>query len=165
MRLNKKAAIQDIIFVVIILFVASIVYVVGNKVLGSVGDNIINQPNIPNTTKDMITDAQDWYPTVFDGAFLFILVGLFLATAVSAFFIRSYPGFFFISLLMLTFFIFLGMVFANAFDDISNTADFRSSMTDFPLVSYLMGHYALFIMVFGILVLIFLFAKPLGGEI
>ena len=156
MKLNKKAAIQDIIFVVVILFVAAIVYVVGNKVLGSVGDNIINQPNIPNTTKDMITDAQDWYPTVFDGAFLFILVGLFLATAVSAFFI---------SLLMLTFFIFLGMIFANAFDEISNTADFRSSMTDFPLVSYLMVHYALFIMVFGILVLIFLFAKPLGGEI
>lgn len=161
---KKKAGISDAIFYIIVIFMVAIVSVVSWKLMKVLDDEMQRSSQISSGGKSIMTDIRGRFISVVDGSFLIILVGVLIAVCIGAFLIPIHPAMFWISLPILTFLIFLGAIYGNVFESIRDTTDFRTEVSDFPILSYVMANYVLVLTIMVILVSIFLYAKNRPSE-
>jgi hypothetical protein len=154
---NKRGSFVDIIFLVIIIFVLSILIIVGLQVGETLQTGL--QPHLDNTSQDLVSDALDSYPSVFDGIFLTVLIFLTIFIVVTAAMIDTHPVLFILAALLLAALLFVGAILANTFEEIMGDSALSSQAAQFPITMFIMTNLPIFIGVIGALTIIALYAK------
>lgn len=151
--------IQDLMYGAFALFVIGIFLVVGFVVWDSI-DTAIGKTDIAQEHKDFITEQKDYYQSTWDYVFLTLFVALVIGTMVVSYFVPSNP-IFLVAILILI--VVIGGVcgyLANAFSEFLTDDIMGAAASNFPLMSFIITHYLVFILVLGFLNAIVFFAKP-----
>lgn len=158
--MNKKAnAILDTLVVVVILFVLGIIVVFGNKILTEVNSDIQADASMSNDSKKFIGDMNTQYPTLFDGIFLFILVGSWICSIIFSFMIDTHPIFIVISIILLIVILFAAALLANSYSDITSDSSLATYAVNYPNINFVMSHIVQVVLVIAATIMIALFAK------
>lgn len=163
--MNKKAGLDDGIFFIVVMLALSIVFVAGNVIVTKVNDDFQSGDIISPIGKEISGGLADKYVGVVDGAFLTFFVGVFLAMVIRAFFIRTHPALFWLSIPILAFFVFIAAIYGNFFENFIQNSQIAESVGDFTILTFIMNNYVMFIMGAIIVISIALFAKNKTGNI
>jgi len=158
----KKGTILDFVFIALMLFIFGVVSVVMYPVLIEVNDGMA-EGGITGEPLEIIQDVEDKYVNITDGIFLFILIGLSIATLIGALMINTHPAFYFIMVGLLVFFAILNGIFGNAFAEIANSPTVVDHSDQFLIINFVMQNFPLVMLVISIVIVIVLFSK--GGGI
>ena len=153
-----KGNILDIPIILIVLFVFAIVVLTSFTILdkfGTIAGDNINQTYITQGENAL---------RGFDAGFLLLVIGFFIGTIISAFFINSHPVFFIISFLGLIIMVTISTVFTNAFIEIASTPGLVDTGNQFPITVAVFQNWPILVTLLGGIILIVLFIKRGGGE-
>jgi len=93
------------------------------------------------------------------GSIPFIIIGLGLASIISAFFIPSHPAFVPISIILLGFYTILATIFANIMWEFLNIAEILPLANGYPLLVSMVVNLPYIVTIFGGLLIIFMHSK------
>jgi hypothetical protein len=95
-----------------------------------------------------------------------LFIGLCLALIITSWFIGGIPILMVIYFLVVVFGVVFGLVLQYAYDNISTSSYFSTTLVSFPLTNNLLSNLGLYASIIGIIGLIVMFAKPYigGGE-
>ena len=158
---GKKGNAADIFVISVIFLVLAIFIITLFYIQDGIRDQMGEAGVISTENFAIIDDATNNFSGLWDGIFVFVFVGLVIATIIGAALVRVYPAIFFISLFLLAIAISLSAVFSNVFEEYT-TGAFSNAASEFPMISHIMGNWPIYITVIGILILIVLYAK--GAE-
>lgn len=149
-----KGTIIDLIPIMIITFVLLV-----GLVFGSILYNEFKGTDIwdPTYTGDIETTF-----SILDYGAVFIIIASGLATVVFAFFIRTHPIFFVVSLILMIIVVMVSGPVTNAFMGFAQDDDIADTANDFPMTLEFMGILPYTVLAFAVLIVIGLYVKP-GG--
>lgn len=150
---NRKGDITNLIFFIIIIVIIAITYVIGWRLMKVFDDN---NSLMSEEGQNVMGKIRNRYVAVVDNSFLIIFGGLFIGMVVGAWFIYNHPAFFWISIPIFAFLIFLAAIFGNMFSNFTLTF---TDINDFTIMPFIMNNFVKFIVVVVIVVAIALFAK------
>ena len=115
-----------------------------------------------NQSAAMITTSQKNYNSVFDGVIVAMLLGSWMASIISAFFLDTHPVFFVV--FMLFFIVTIGamLLLNNAYYDIVYSTDVLYTEA-FPMTAFIMNHFITFLIMMGSSIGVALYAKVRYG--
>lgn len=162
-RMNKRGNLADILLFPAIIFAMGvtlfIIYFMWTRLQTPLNDAI--SPTWTGSTT-YFSQVRGGLQT-FDSVFPFYMMGSILFILISAFFIKSHPIFFFISIFLFIIAILLGAILANVHRDaIRTNPEFASVVDDFSTTSYLINRLPIITLVVGIVTAVILFSKPTG---
>lgn len=155
-----RGSILDLPIVVIVLAVFFVALFVGLLVYNQFAERDFWQTT--EVGQHAFQQADIAYETL-DYSFLFILIGAFMATVISAFFIETHPIFFIVSLIVLIIFIVITPAMTNAFMGVAASPRFSTEAAELNIATQAMGNLPLILTVFGFILIIVLYAKRQGG--
>lgn len=161
--MNKRGVIQDTIYFTIMLFVIAITLLVIYVAYDNISDALQGNSQIPQDDKDRFTEGADEFPSTWDYVFLTIFIGVVLGVLIISYVLATQPVFFFIFMFVVIVLGALAGYIANAFDEIILDPVLGASALSFPILSFIMSNYLLFIVVVVMLMLIVFYAKPNQG--
>jgi len=155
--MNKNGSLLDSFQIVLVLFAFAIITIISLYVLD----------RFESESGDMLTSTEATYAIDqgqatllnFDNLFVFILVGLLIATIIGAYFIQTNPIIFWISLMLLLVFLTIAAIFTNVFEEITATEELADTATNFTIINMVMGHLPLTLLIIFSLISIALYAK------
>jgi len=160
---RKRGVISDAILFTIMLFVVSIgllvVYVAYDEIDGALQDN----SQIPQEEKDRFAEDAAKFPSTWDFVFLTAFIGVVVGVLVISYLLATQPVFFFVFMFVVVVLGALSGYIANAFDEIILDPVLGASALNFPIMSFIMSNYLIFIVVMVMLMLIVFYAKPNQG--
>ena len=163
--MNKKAGLDDGIYFIVMFLALAIIFVIGNLIVTEVNDHYQASSFISPVGKEITSSLSARYVTIIDSAFLFFFVGITLAVVIGAFFIRTHPALFWLSIPILAFFVFIAGIYGNFFENFIQNTQIAESAADFVMLTFIMNNYIYFITGVIILIAIALFAKNSSGNI
>lgn len=158
----KKGSVEDVVVIIVLLMAGILTVLICTKVLteyavawaaftADVGSNAI-----------LTSGIQSMY--TFDYMIVFFAFGLAIFSIISAFFIRSHPAFFGISVFLLAIEIFAAAQVTNILDKFITTTEFATIANNFPYIVTLTRNLPIFTLVVGILIAVVMYGKPqIGG--
>lgn len=160
MKLHKKGnVIFDTLLVIVVLIVFSLVSILGYKIYSDFNTDLQADADINEYAKNMSSDMNTRYPSIFDGAFVLLFILLWVFIIVSSFMIDTHPIFFVCMLLLSVFVIIIAASLANSWNDVTQDAEFASLLVDFPITVYIIQHYVLYVVMLMFTAMIALYAK------
>jgi len=163
---KKGNAILDIIFIAIFIFGFSLSSIIGYKIFTDINTEIQESDSqFNNQSKEVVDDLHGKYPSLFDGAFLVILIFLWIGALVSSFVVDTHPIFLMLTIVLLVFCLFLAAIFSNSYESVTADDQIYSSSTAFPITDFLMGNLYIIVLVIGLTVTLVLFGKFGGGGV
>jgi len=159
--MNKKASLLDSFQIILFLFAFSIITIISLFLIDKFETDVGGRFD-----SDVSTYAIDQGQATllnFDNLFVFILVGLLIATIVGAYFIQTNPIIFWISLMLLLVFLTIAAIFTNVFEEITTTPELAETASNFTIINLVMGHLPLTLLVIFSLIAIALYAKWNAG--
>lgn len=157
-RRSRKGSWIDTFFIIAIMFGVAVAFLVGWLLISNVNTEFQSKLSSAEA-KSIMSESKDRYVGLFDGIFLFVFFGSFIATIIGSLFVDTHPAFFFISLVLLVFACVLGAVFANAYDDIASSDGFSAFSSDFTYIPFVMQYYVHIIIFMVCAISIALYAK------
>ena len=154
---GKKGSFQDIVFVLVVMFVLSVVVLIGYRIAGGVDDQIQSMASVPAEAKTASTELIAYYPTVIDNSALIILIFLAIMALVLAALVRVHPIFIPIYLVFLTFIILYGGIASNIYEKMAEQPDLTAYAANLNIISSIMLYLPIIIGVIGILMMIVLY--------
>lgn len=161
-NLKKKAFVGDIMTLIVFVFILAITIMVGYLILSNI-NNQWTAKDMGTVSKNIVNDQTNRYINLWDGLFGFLLVGLSLAAAISAYFIDTHPVLFPLLLIVLAAYIFVAASVSNAYWGIEGSTAFSSFAESFKLMHYVMNHLGYYAAIEGFIVFAALFAKTSQG--
>lgn len=160
--LNRRGnAFIDTLMIVVFLFVIAIGVGTVWQMFDDIGPNLVEVFNESgyNTSVTMLNNQHTDFPTIWDGIFVFLLFGLWMAALIGSFFIDSHPIFFIITIFILVPIIIVGVVLGNTYEDYAEETDVYTFQTDLPMTYWIMTHFLPIVIVVGISIATVLYAK------
>lgn len=156
---SKKGTLFDVIPILLIALVFGIFTYVGLKVYNKANENI----DFDSDLADEILDRTASTFNLIDNLFIFLLVGMGIATIIAAIRIQTSPAFFFISLLLLSVVIFLAAQFSNVFETFSEHSEFDDERGTLDGMTFLMNNLPLFILGLGLVIVVVMYSVSRGS--
>ena len=161
-RIGKKGFIKDILMVMLFCFIFAISTFIALTIYNEYKDHTSDimedteaeREIIDNTTRTLM---------VLDYAFLMVFGGLLLSAIVTAFFIRSHPVLFILSLILLFIVLLMAVVFSNVFEKFTEQPAIANATDSYVIIPEIMDKFPLYIFVAFILVALAFFAKAKTG--
>ena len=158
---NKRGNVIDIIFLPILIIVISVFLIITVRTTNQVKEgfmdslgNDVSSPVVNESLESVSTTNNLW-----DFIWIFIIFGTMLGVWISAFFVRTYPVFFWIALVIFLVVLFLIPTVANVYSSVTNSTEFESTATlSFPKTSWVISHYPLIILLFIMVTAILLYS-------
>ena len=160
-KLNKKATIQDLIIIMVII----IMFAVGVLITYKISDELNTKFNEDVRVSDneratkAFGEITGMYPGVIDNSFLLLVFGLSIGALILAFLVRVHPVFFVGFLLVLVIIIFLAGIFSNIYLEMANTPDFEGVASNLTFITHIVGKLPLIIGIVGFLIAIVMFKQ------
>lgn len=157
LRLNKKGSLWDIPVMAVFLmsFAMSIflVYIILSKF------QVVNATSSPNANSDQIVAKGITTIKLYDYIFIFLMVGLSIATVLLAFQIKTHPALFFVSLTFLLIITVITAALSDVFGAFKAASPIQNNATGvFPMIGYAMDNLPGFYIIIGFLIMIALYA-------
>jgi len=137
------------IFLLVVLIIFIVIFGIAGIVLFMVSDNINDEiqadTEIANISKTTYGDFNTNYPSVIDGGFLFLFMGLWFALLVGAYFVRDHPLIFIILFFFMGFLIYGGAMLSNFYQELASDPDLIAFSSQLPNIGFIMGHLVEFI--------------------
>ena len=155
--MNKNGSLLDAMQIAILLFVMALVIILSSFILTTfqedTGDKLTSPYAQNALTKGNATLLN------FDGLYAFILIGLTLGAMIGAYFIRTTPALFWVSLILLVIFLMISGIFANVFEEVIADDVLNVTASNFPIIGLIMGNLPLMVLVVTVLISLALWAK------
>lgn len=151
-------SLTDIPTILAILFVLSISIFATVKILNEFDDSW----TYGGVGQEILDKGQEAMYT-FDYMFVFLAIGLSLASLIGAFMIRSHPIFYVFSTLLLGIMVIVSAQITNAFDKFATSSAFSSIANSFPMMVTFVRNFPLFILVSGVLIAVVMYGRPATG--
>lgn len=166
---NKRADFASILFVVVFLFVIGVIFFFTTHFKDEIYSHFQEELNTTEYNDTEAFDVIGEYRTAeiyaWDYAFLAIFLGSMIALGLTAYAIRISPVFFWVYGLMSLVILVSGVIASNIWQDISDEAEFATTLTYFPITDAILGSYYPLIVVFIIVIgMGILFGKPPSQE-
>ena len=163
--MNKKGNIPDVFYLVLTVVVLAIIFMASWTIMNQMKPSLdakLTGDVAHNATANALQAIGS-----FDYLLIFIMVGLLIATIISAFFINTHPVFFVLSLLMFILFMIVVPVLGNVFDAFAGDSGMSEAAEEFNVTTSFMDDLPKYFVVMCGIVLISLYAKyrAPGGEV
>lgn len=135
------------IMIVIILILFAVFSVVGYAVFDEVNDDLQSDDDLSSDVKADVQNLYDRYPDTLDGAFLTILVLLFIVGLVASLMVDSHPAFLIITLVLMVFLSIAAAFISNTWEEFSNDDDLVAYKDSFPFTNWYLNNFLLVIAV------------------
>lgn len=137
---GKKASLQDIIFIPIVVLMFSVVIVIMFMFISGVNDQIQVMDEVPTLGKEGTQTITNTYQNTMDYLFFFIWLSAFLGAVITAWFIETHPVFFILSIVALVV-IFIALIpFINLNEAILSDPTLITFTASFPIISFFATH-------------------------
>jgi len=159
-------SVLDLLVIMVWLFVFAICIFVGFEIMNTLTGDADMEAAIDDPQSWAHMDNTFGLVKALDGIFVFVVFMLFLAVILSAFYIKTHPAFFIISIVLLLIIITISASFSNAFGDFVNST---STTTGVPMDTQYPGIYAIFsnlptiLFIFSIILIIVMYGKTQSG--
>lgn len=162
---KKRGNVQDIVFIVVILFALAIVLPVIAFNFREIASSVNASEDLTNSSRGTLNAAVDNAPKILNTTFVFIFFASFIGITIAAYLIESSAIFFFIAVILLSIFSFVGAVLSNVYQDQLDANPELQQLVDdnFVLMDFLMSNYVVFIVLLGLLIIFALYAKISGN--
>jgi len=157
---NKSGSLLDGMQIIIILFAMAFIIIMSFFVLNEFKEK--SGDRLDNTASQYALLQGENTLLGFDGLFVFILIGLILATIIGAYFINTNPIIFWVSIILLFIFITISGILSNVFEQVVADDVLNASAANYPAINYVMGNIPIVILVIFALTAIALWAKWRG---
>lgn len=168
--MNKKGTdIPSILFAIATIFIIGILFFVfshlASEIYSSLQTTINNNPNINATyANETLTTIQNFEQSMWDYAFLFIVIGYLIVMMILAFSTQANASFYFIFVIVGLFGLFLGVVLSNAWESFTSASVFSETIARFPITDAILDNFfTLYVLAMVFLTLIMLFGKRFVG--
>jgi hypothetical protein len=155
----RKGSVLDIIVAVIVLFVIALSIIIASNLGTIINDEFQSSPDISSEGKAITNDAVSSFAGLFDKLYLLIYIGVFMSVIIGALLIDTHPVFLIFSIPLLAFILFIGAIFSNTFYDVVSSPELAAAASQFTIINFIMSNQLIFLTVFGLLVIIAIFAK------
>lgn len=163
--MNKRGVtILDVMLILIFMFILAITIIVSYQISHDYNESMQETPGVSELSKNISATNKADFLAVFDKLFLVVFVGLALSCFVGATMLNTHPVIFVISIFLLAGMVFLSAVLSNVYEDTANDAQLANQADDFVIIPFLFENYPKIAAIFGILVIIGLFAKLRGED-
>jgi hypothetical protein len=157
---NKKGnALLESFTIFIILIILALIALLVNQVVKEIDAEFQADPDFQDIAKQKSKFTTDSYSKVWDGVFIFLLVGLWIAALALSYLIDTYPVFFVITLIMIIILLYVMAEISNATIEIFSDVSLRDSSNDFPMSNFIIAHLVETILVIAMTISIALYAK------
>lgn len=136
---RKGNVVIDVIVFVLVLVVVSMVTIFGWQAFTEVNDDIQADVTL-NESKQAMQEVETRYPSVMDGLFMLIFLGMWAAGVVSALMSDQHPAIFGFMMLIIVFVIIAAAMFANYFEETYEDPELNTLVQDFPMTNWVMTH-------------------------
>lgn len=161
---RRGNAVLDSILFVVIIVILGIVVIFGKMFSDVMTVDLIADDDLSNTSKDVLTTANNRYVNVFDSIFVGVLVLFWIVLLVASFNIDAHPIFFAVTVILMIFVIMLGGFGANMYEEVTFDDELSSYESQFPMTHFIMSHFLAVIIIIGFSVAVMMFAKTrMGG--
>ena len=172
--MNKKGDIESIIYAVIIIFIIGIIFFFFNHVSNSLYENLdeyFNETAESTSTnlsgsyaQETLRDIQLANNSVWDYAFLGVVILIFMSLLFTAYSTRINIAFYWIYGLLSMIVLGLGVILSNIWQEMVDQTIFADTLIRFPITNTLLGtYYPTLVVAIVILAMIFIFGKRSEG--
>lgn len=159
---GKRGSFLDIFFIVVVMFAFAVTILVGWLLMSNVNSEF--QAKLNHTeSKTIMQESHDRYVGLFDGIFLFVFFGSFIATIIGSLFLDTHPAFFAISLVLLVIVCVLCGIFANVYAELEVSDGFSGFAGDFTYIPFVMQYFVQIVIFMVCAIAIALFGKSRLG--
>lgn len=154
---KKGNFIIDTSLFMIVMFIFSLMAIFGYLIFDEFNTDFQAESDVNQVAKDELNDLYVVYPSSLDGAVLMAFVLFWVMILVTSFFIQTHPVFFIVSILFLTFVIFVAATLSNTYEELADEADVSSFSDAFPMSGFLINNlpYAVLVVAFSVLAVLF----------
>ena len=156
---GRKAFIGDVMTIIVFAFIMGITILVGYLLLSSWNTQVQASTTIGAPAQTLTQTQTSKFPSLWDGLFGVIFIGMSLAAAISAYFIDTHPIVFALCVIILAVFIIAGAAISNTYNAIESSGVFATFSASFKLMHYILNNLGLYMLVEGALIMIALFTK------
>lgn len=157
---NKKANVffegLSIFHAIILLIIFGIV---GLMLFTDLNVDFQADPDNGAFSKDLMQEAYDQYPSMWDDIIIIAFVGMWLFALISAFFIDTNPLFFIVSAVLLILLLIFVVYISNGAYDIFIDGDFETYYSQFPKTAFIFENMLVVMIVVGASILLTLYAR------
>ena len=165
--MNKKASIQDIIFIGVVLLVISVTTLIAYKINNEINTKLPDVELIASNPQALSAHSSinNMYPGVIDNGFLLLAVGLAIVAFVFAFMVRIHPIFIGLFVLVLVGIIFISGIFSNIYQEIAAVNDLTALADSLRFTSIIMRGLPLIVTIIGGLLSIVMYKTWQEGQL
>jgi hypothetical protein len=165
--LNKRGnVVVSLIIIAFTVFTVAIATLTLQKPLDEIKDDILNDANSKQETKDIIELQQSNFQNSWDGMIVFIFAMLWLFGLISSFFIDSHPVFFILGLLMIFVAFYVLGILGNEFLVFISDPDIENyAQVNYTKTLWIMSHILEIGILMGFSFMVALYAKFRTGGI
>lgn len=168
--MNKRGQFQSVLLAIVIIFIFGVVLFFSNRLndelYTALGDRLGENSNINSSEAyDAITRIQTVENSVWDFAFLGLIIGILLQLVLLSYSTRISIAFFWLYVVVSFIVLVLGVIVSNLWQGLAENAAFATTVTRFPITNTILGsNFPIFITVMIMLGIILLFGKRPGGS-
>jgi hypothetical protein len=127
------------------------------KITGAWNSHIQTMTDIPTEAKTANTELLSYYSGVMDYGFLFLAIGVAIATLILAALVRIHPVFIPLYFIGLVFVIILSAAFSNIYQEMAGNSEMLAYADQLHYTSYILEYLPLFVGVVGIILMIVMY--------
>lgn len=164
--MSKRGVISDAIFFTIMLFVVSVGLLVVFMSYDALDQALSSNDQISNSTAERFSEGASEFPSTWDFVFLTAFIAVVVGILVISYLLATQPVFFFVFMFIVIVLGGLAGFIANSFDTIIVDLEEASGLalsSGFPIMTFIMSNYLIFVVVMVMLMLIVFYAKPNQG--
>jgi ammonia channel protein AmtB len=160
MSKSQTHPLLGIITLVVFLVIFAIAGIVLFLVSDSINTGLQADDSLTQESKDSYGAFNAKYPSMIDGGFLFLFIGIWLALLIGAFFVRDHPLVFLILFILMGILLYAGAMMSNFYQELASDADLITYSAQLPNITFIMEHLVEFIIgLFATIGLVMMF-KP-----
>lgn len=137
MKKNKKGSIEDLIYIIIVLGVASLMILFAAKFIDSYNTKVQSMDVIPTEAKTAVNQVNNLYGGTIDNSFLLLVIGLCIAALILATLVVIHPVFLVFYFIFLPVIVFVGAAVSNIYQKAAETTMLASTAQKLVFISHI----------------------------
>lgn len=139
--MNRKGnAITDGAITIIILIAVAFAWIFTAYITDGINEEFQDDDDLDAANKQIIDDVNTQLPSLFDGLFLLVFLGLWLALLLASWNVSTSPVYYVVSVIFMLFML-SGMIYlSNAVEEVSQDEDLSSTFDMFPITMWFLDN-------------------------
>jgi len=154
---NKKGSLIDIMYYAGLITFLAVSILIGFRIAGQFNAEVQTNPDFDSHARNASSTLVGYYPGIIDNTFLFVTIGIGLATLVLAAMVRVHPIFipiFFIGLIIVIFF---SAILSNVYAEFASNPTLAAEANQLVKVAFVLDLLPFIIGIFGILLMMVMY--------